>query len=57
MPAICMFYNEKKTKFDLCLRQKAKVKLLLLFSNRQRHFFIRNAYRLLHKYHRGYISK
>lgn len=57
MPAICMFYNEKKTKFDLCLRQKAKVKLLLLFSNRQRHFFIRNTYRLLHKYHREYISK
>ena len=56
MPAICMFYNEK-TKFDLCLRTKAKVKSLLLFSNRQRHFFIRNTYRLLHKYHRGYISK
>ena len=57
MPAICMFYN-KKNKVRLVFAPKSKSEIAVaLFQSPKTFFFIRNTYRLLHKYHRGYISK
>ncbi len=57
MSAICMFYN-KKNKVRLVFAPKSKSEIAVaLFQSPKTFFFIRNTYRLLHKYHRGYISK
>lgn len=56
MPAICMFYNEKN-KVRLVFAHKSKSEIAVTLFQSPKTFFIRNTYRLMHKYHRGYISK